>query len=188
MIKPFILKYGSKVLLGSNSSFGDKRWPWKTPPIERLGFNPEEGEVMCYEKSVNIFEQNMRERQKLQCSSMRGSVKGLQRIARQKAPVIKENAKYSFVELGKFNTSLYTRRILKRFWRVHCTNTALGRRCTTMLQSQQLIEVWTLSVARILISPHSPLLQLLADSDFIQSQKRAQLAPDPLLCVVRGYL
>lgn len=89
---------------------------------------------MCYEKSVNIFEQNMRERQKLQCSSMRGSVKGLQRIARQKAPVIKENAKYSFVELGKFNTSLYTRRILKRFWRVHCTNTALGRRCTTMLQ------------------------------------------------------
>ena len=58
---------------------------------------------------------------------MRGSVKGLQRIARQKAPVIKENAKYSFVELGKFNTSLYTRRILKRFWRVHW-------RCTTMLQ------------------------------------------------------
>ena len=32
---------------------------------------------------------------------MRGSVKGLQRIARQKAPVIKENAKYSFVDLGK---------------------------------------------------------------------------------------
>ena len=58
---------------------------------------------------------------------MLASVKGLQGIATQKAPVIKENAKYSFVELGKFNTSLYTRRILKRFWRVHW-------RCTTMLQ------------------------------------------------------
>ena len=104
--------------------------------------------------------------------------KGLQQqqegIARQKAPVIKENAKYSFVELGKFNTSLYTRRILKRFWRVHH-----AARCTTMLH-QQLIEVWTLSAARVLIPPHSPLwaLQLLlADSDFIQSQKRAKLAP-----------
>ena len=71
---------------------------------------------MCYEKSVNIFEQNMRERQKLQCSSVKGLQEG---IARQKATVIKENAKYSFVELGKLNTSLYTRRILKRFWRLH---------------------------------------------------------------------
>ena len=90
---------------------------------------------MCYEKSVNIFEQNLRERQKLQCSYT--EQKGLQQegIARQKAPVIKENAKYSFVELGKFNTSLYTRRILKRFWRVHH-----AARCTTMLH-QQLIEV-----------------------------------------------
>ena len=32
-------------------------------------------------------------------------------IAGQKSAVIKENAKYSFVELGKFNTSVYTRRI-----------------------------------------------------------------------------
>ena len=36
-------------------------------------------------------------------------------IARQKARVIKENAKYSFVELGKFNTSVYTRRISNSF-------------------------------------------------------------------------
>ena len=53
---------------------------------------------MCYEKSVNIFEQNMRERQKVQCSSVKGLQEG---IARQKATVIKENAKYSFVDLGK---------------------------------------------------------------------------------------
>ena len=93
--------------------------------------------------------------------------------AQQKLLVIKENAKYSFVELGKFNTSLYTRRILKRFWRVHH-----AARCTTMLH-QQLIEVWTLSAARVLIPP-IPLwaLQLPPDSDFIQSQKRAKLAPD----------
>ena len=112
---------------------------------------------------------------------MRGSVKGLQRIARQKAPVIKENAKYSFVELGKFNTSLYTRRILKRFWRVHW-------RCTTMLQQPAVDRSLNPFCCSRTHLPPSPLPQLLADSDFIQSQKRAQLAPDPLLCVVRGYL
>ena len=36
-------------------------------------------------------------------------------IAEQKSAVIKENAKYSFVELGKFNTSVYTRRISNSF-------------------------------------------------------------------------
>ena len=77
---------------------------------------------MCYEKSVNIFEQNMRERERARWAktTMRVCGKGVAaRIARQKAPVIKENAKYSFVELGKLNTSLYTRRILKRFRRLH---------------------------------------------------------------------
>ena len=93
---------------------------------------------MCYEKSVNIFEQNMRERARWAKTTMRVCGKGVAaRIARQKAPVIKENAKYSFVEPGKFNTSLYTRRILKRFWRVQDA----PARCTTMLHQHWLIEV-----------------------------------------------
>ena len=110
-----------------------------------------------------------RERARWAKTTMRVCGKGVAaRIARQKAPVIKENAKYSFVELGKLNTSLYTRRILKRFWRLH--------RCTTMLH--KLIELWTLSVPR----PPIPPTTAGPDSDFIQSQKRALREPDPLLC------
>ena len=42
---------------------------------------------------------------------------------RQKLAVIKENAKYSFVELGKFNTRVYTRRISNSFVGLHQSDT-----------------------------------------------------------------
>ena len=120
---------------------------------------------MCYEKSVNIFEQNMRERARWAKTTMRVCGKGVAaRIARQKAPVIKENAKYSFVELGKLNTSLYTRRILKRFRRLH-------RQCRHSLVLLQ-FEPFSVASALILLFP-PPRPPQLADSDFIQSQKRA---------------
>ena len=103
---------------------------------------------MCYEKSVNIFEQNMRERARWAKTTMRVCGKGVAaRIARQKAPVIKENAKYSFVELGKLNTSLYTRRILKRFRRLH-------RQCPHSLVLSQ-FEPFSVASALILHDHHS---------------------------------
>ena len=83
---------------------------------------------------------------------------------RQKLAVIKENAKYSFVELGKLNTSLYTRRILKRFRRLH-------RQCPHSLVLLQ-FEPFSVASALILLFP-PPRPPQLADSDFIQSQKRA---------------
>ena len=104
---------------------------------------------MCYEKSVNIFEQNMRERESSLGKNYNARLwKGVAaRIARQKAPVIKENAKYSFVELGKLNTSLYTRRILKRFRRLH-------RQCPHSLVLLQ-FEPFSVASALILHDHHS---------------------------------
>ena len=91
---------------------------------------------------------------------MRTRIERVASIAGQKRAVIKENAKYSFVELGKLNTSLYTRRILKRFRRLH----RQYPHSVVLLQ----FEPFSVASALILHDHHQ-----LADSDFIQSQKRA---------------
>ena len=132
-----------KVLLGSSSYFGDKTWPWKTlPPIERLGFNPEEGEVMCYEKSVNIFEQNMRERAKTTMHLCKGVAGG---DCEAKSAGYQRKCKIFFCWTGKIQYQFVHSPNFKRVsagapWHHHAA------RCTTMLH-QQLIEVWTLSAA-----------------------------------------
>ena len=126
---------------------------------------------MCYEKSVNIFEQNMRERARWAKTTMRVCGKGVAaRIARQKAPVIKENAKYSFVELGKLNTSLYTRRILKRFRRLH-------RQCPHSLVLLQ-FEPFSVASALILHDHHSWPTRILYNH-----RKGRQLSSSPLCSV-----
>ena len=75
--------------------------------------------LMCYEKSVNIFEWNRTGKVQWPPEPWSRQPFGPGGLHGAKTSSIKENAKYSFVELGKFNTSLYTRRILKRFWRLH---------------------------------------------------------------------
>ena len=131
---------------------------------------------MCYEKSVNIFEQNMRERESSLGKNYNARLwKGVAaRIARQKAPVIKENAKYSFVELGKLNTSLYTRRILKRFRRLH-------RQCPHSLVLLQ-FEPFSVASALILLFPlhdhHSWPTRILYNH-----RKGRQLSSSPLCSV-----
>ena len=78
----------------------------------RTGFvgQPSKRAEMSFVISVNTFEQIWNTKKSLsQCSlEQKGCEHGEQR---QKRAVIKENAKYSFVELGKFNTRPYSRRI-----------------------------------------------------------------------------